>query len=66
MRDSYELEVLLKMTAKEWLDKNNINLSEYHGNIGDYEEDICIETDKWWIFWNANGKRENRLKFVFI
>ena len=23
MRDSYELEVLLKMTAKEWLDKNN-------------------------------------------
>ena len=26
MRDSYELEVLLKMTAKEWLDKNNINL----------------------------------------
>ena len=66
MRDSYELEVLLKMTAKEWLDKNNINLSEYHGNIGDYEGNICIETDKGWIFWNANDKRENRLKFVFI
>ena len=45
------------MTAKEWLDKNNINLPEYHGNIGDYKENICIETDKGWIFWNANGKR---------
>ena len=29
------------MTAKEWLDKNNINLSEYHIDI-DYN--ICYHT----------------------
>jgi len=46
------------MTANEWLKKNNIDLSKYHGNVGDYEGNICIETDDGWIFWNAEGKWE--------
>ena len=31
------------MKAKEWLEKNNIDLKKYHGNIGDYEGNICID-----------------------
>lgn len=42
------------MTVNEWLDKNNINLSEYHGNVGDYDGNICIETDDGCFFWNAD------------
>ena len=49
----------LAMTAKEWLEKNNIDLKKYHGNVGDYEGNICIEqTDGTWIFWNSDGKFE--------
>lgn len=47
------------MSALEWLEKNNIDLSKYHGNIGDYEGNICIETGKGWVFWNSDGKMEN-------
>lgn len=46
------------MSSKEWLEKNNVDLSKYHGNIGDYEGNICIETDDGWIFWNSEGKQE--------
>lgn len=47
------------MTAKEWLEKNNIDLKKHHGNVGDYEGNICIEqSDGTWIFWNSDGKFE--------
>lgn len=47
------------MKAKEWLEKNNVDLKKYHGNVGDYEGNICIEqTDGTWIFWNSDGKFE--------
>ena len=42
-------------TAKEWLDKHNIDLNKIHGNIGDYDGNIFIETKDGWIFWNAQG-----------
>ena len=31
------------MKAKEWLEKNNVDLKKYHGNVGDYEGNICID-----------------------
>ena len=43
------------ITAKEWLDKHNIDLSEMHGNIGDYDGNIFIETEDGWLFWNTQG-----------
>ncbi|MEG2013845.1 MAG: hypothetical protein RR063_11685 [Anaerovoracaceae bacterium] len=46
------------MDAKEWLTKHNVNLNNYHGNIGDYEGNICIETPDGWIFWNKEGQIE--------
>lgn len=47
------------MTAKEWLEKNSIDLTKYHGNIGDYDGNICIEqSNGTWVFWNNNGKFE--------
>lgn len=46
------------MTAKEWLDKHNIDLSKIHGNIGDYDGNIFIKTKDGWIFWNAQGIME--------
>ena len=42
-------------TAKEWLDRHNIDLSKIHGNIGDHDGNIFIETKDGWIFWNAQG-----------
>lgn len=32
------------MTAKEWVDKYNVDLSKIHGNTGDYDGNILIET----------------------
>ena len=47
------------MDAKQWLKVNNINLNNYHGNIGDLDGNICIEqNDGTWIFWNKDGKQE--------
>lgn len=46
------------MNAKKWLTENNIDLTKYHGNVGDYEENICIETNDGWIFWNSKGQCE--------
>lgn len=47
------------MSVKEWLDKNNVDLTKYHGNVGDYEGNICIEqNDGTWIFRNSNGDFE--------
>jgi hypothetical protein len=46
------------MSATEWLSKNNVDLSKIHGNIGDYEGNICIETENGWIFWNSDGEFE--------
>ena len=46
------------MTAREWLDKYNINLSKTRGNIGDYEGNILIESKDGWIFWSAQGIME--------
>jgi len=43
------------ITAKEWLDKHNLDLSEMHGNIGDYDGNIFIETEDGWLFWNTQG-----------
>ena len=43
------------MSAIEWLNRNNVDLSKFHGNIGDCEGNICIETDKGWIFWSKDG-----------
>jgi hypothetical protein len=54
------------MSAKEWLDKNKVELSKYHGNVGDYEGNICIEQNNGdWLFWGTDGtietiKAENR------
>ena len=42
-------------TAKEWLDRHNIDLSKIHGNIGDHDGNIFIETKDGWIFWNTLG-----------
>ena len=36
------------MTFKEWSKKNDIDLSKYHGNVGDYEGN----------FWNNEGQYE--------
>ena len=47
------------MTAREWLDKNNVDLSKYHGNIGDYEGNICTEQNNGdWLFWSPDGTME--------
>lgn len=47
------------MTFKEWSKKNDIDLSKYHGNVGDYEGNICIEnSDGTWNFWNNEGQYE--------
>ena len=47
------------MSAKEWLDKNKVELSKYHGNVGDYEGNICIEQNNGdWLFWGADGTIE--------
>lgn len=45
-------------TGKEWLEKYNIDLNKIHGNIGDYEGNIFIETKDGWIFWNTQGIME--------
>ena len=43
------------MTAIEWITKNNVDLHNYHGNIGD-SNGICIEqNDGTWIFWGDSG-----------
>ena len=54
----YERELMdaVKMGDIERL--KTISLEKYHGNVGDYEGNICIETDDGWIFWNAEGKWE--------
>ena len=47
------------MTAKEWLKKNNVDLSRYHGNIGDYDGNMCIESkDGTWKFYGKDGNIE--------
>lgn len=47
------------MNAKEWLEKNNVDLSKYHGNVGDYDGNICIEcADGTWEFWGKDGTIE--------
>lgn len=47
------------MTAKEWLKKNNVDLSRYHGNIGDYDGNMCIECkDGTWKFLGKDGNIE--------
>jgi len=47
------------MNAKQWLKENNIDLKNYHGNIGDLKGNICIEQpDGNWIFWNSQGNFE--------
>lgn len=47
------------MNAKEWLKKNNVDLSKYHGNVGDYNGNICIERkDGVWEFWGKDGTIE--------
>ena len=50
------------MRATEWLEKNNINLNNHHGNIGDYEGNICVEFPEYWEFWNSEGKIEKIYK----
>lgn len=40
------------MNAKEWLEKNNVDLSKCCGNIGNYDGNICVECkDGTWKFW---------------
>lgn len=48
------------MSFNEWKEKYNIDLSKYHGNIGDLEGNICIEDadGKGWTFWNSKGQFE--------
>jgi acyl CoA:acetate/3-ketoacid CoA transferase alpha subunit len=48
------------MTAKEWIEQHNIDLSAIHGNIGDYEGNIMIEKrdGNGWEFWAADGHFE--------
>lgn len=48
------------MTAREFIEKHNIDLEKHHGNIGDYEGNILIENadGSGWTFWNAAGEFE--------
>lgn len=45
------------MNAQEFIKKYNIDLSKIHGNIGDYDGNMLIETDEGWEFW-SNGQFE--------
>ena len=44
------------MSANEWLEQNNVDLTKYHGNVGDYKGNTCIENpDGTWLFWDSDG-----------
>jgi hypothetical protein len=48
------------MTAREFIEKHNIDLGKIHGNVGDYDGNILIENadGSGWTFWNAAGEFE--------
>lgn len=51
------------MTAKEWLEKFDVDLSKYHGNVGN-EYGIAIEKSdgSGWIFWGDEIEEITEIK----
>ena len=47
------------MCFYEWIKKYNVDLSQYHGNVGDLDGNgLCIKTKNGWIFWGKYGQED--------